>query len=698
MQIAKRLYFLGIGMSVASMSIFSISHTTLAFSVDAGLDRLLMQEYNQIKERNAQKDLMKETVWSLGIENLIDTIIQDLNNKDIMLLKDSIDATTDFFNDRYLCDMKSKNIMKILYETNKELTPEIETLLLKWKPKRATHKTFKFCKKLVRCKELAINKRDISIIDRKTRESQATIQSCINEVNDIYNKVRANQEDLAQMKDITANKNLFWNGDTEDSSFDIIHDMNTVSKLILHKPKELDSYTAHFKMIQAKKDKDKNKQETWGDWDTWDAHHWSTWNENTWDTWVQNTNNTDDDTNNDTNNDTIITPVEDTHRTIEDIVYYGENIWKWNKDSTQQEITTILGNPYTNNNLWNSCDVQTIWWINTPLNIQKKVMDTLNTPPMDNSYDNNQNNGENNEDEVAWVWNTDTSSTVWDSSNPIFRDKDGDGVYDKDDNCPMVKNPNQEDSNNDGIGDACMIELDPWTMQDQVRSCYQTCDEQYSWIDQFNCKVRCTCMTYESDYSKQFWQKYGLSDGLLKIELCMIPPRNLPSPKQKTIYSIEEIIDGIQGVVKKLRDSWQLHVLNKTHEAIDTSNKNANIASEISFGLALESKRMTSEEPEYVQSDTMKAYHKKLKEDILKFNKKSSLPKELNKYAVMHHYPKKHIAKEYLPANTTTTVLHEGNNSVIDTFLSTNLSTWLDIGHGLEDLLELTTLLDNKRK
>ncbi len=46
------------------------------------------------------------------------------------------------------------------------------------------------------------------------------------------------------------------------------------------------------------------------------------------------------------------------------------------------------------------------------------------------------------------------------NNNSAFADNDSDGISDEIDNCPMVANANQTDSDGDGLGDACDSDLD----------------------------------------------------------------------------------------------------------------------------------------------------------------------------------------------------------------------------------------------
>lgn len=64
--------------------------------------------------------------------------------------------------------------------------------------------------------------------------------------------------------------------------------------------------------------------------------------------------------------------------------------------------------------------------------------------------------------------------TVLEVEDPVFVDTDGDRIADSEDNCPLVANADQLDTDGDGFGDACEVDTDFDGVIDDVDNCINT--------------------------------------------------------------------------------------------------------------------------------------------------------------------------------------------------------------------------------
>ena len=82
-------------------------------------------------------------------------------------------------------------------------------------------------------------------------------------------------------------------------------------------------------------------------------------------------------------------------------------------------------------------------------------------------------------------------------SNENNIDTDNDGIYDSNDNCPLVENSDQLDSNNDGIGDVCSDDTDLDGILDLLDNCPLTSNSNQE--DENNDGIGDACSDLDDD-------------------------------------------------------------------------------------------------------------------------------------------------------------------------------------------------------
>lgn len=84
----------------------------------------------------------------------------------------------------------------------------------------------------------------------------------------------------------------------------------------------------------------------------------------------------------------------------------------------------------------------------------------------------------------GWITNECEGMIASCPSDETETDSDGDGVSDNEDNCPAINNPNQQDSDGDGMGDVCEPDTDGDSIIDDLDNCVYNFNPNQEDIDQ----------------------------------------------------------------------------------------------------------------------------------------------------------------------------------------------------------------------
>lgn len=669
---------------------------TFALNIGFDFSEKLTNTYNRLTQENPIKKLAGTT----ATPDLFTTIIENIDQEKIEEINFSIQKTTNFINEKYSCDIKQKEIAQLLYEQNTDFTAEMKELVLKWKdPRDDAKKTFTICKKIEVCKEPNIRR-----TDRRRRESKETINNCINETNNKYKEIVKNRNTIEGIDNDLKGKELFWNNDLKDSNYDIISDINEVSKLFFDNPPPPEQKITFFKMPMLGPPP--------SNWDSSDNEK-KEWNEN-------NNNKNNDDNNDDDNNDDNYTKDWRTQTTKDKLIEQKEidikdkeEILKIKSENIEsiENIENIKNNESTKNKTTEaklSFQKRNNWIGN-----QCRKIDTENTP-LSNDITQERTKTDNKEEKQNQEENT----------IPEKKEKQEQGkdkTTNKDNKTTTWNNTSTSTNNPKNPKDPETVELDIKNSQ-KIKSCIKKCDA-YGLSEKAICIAKCSCITYEGDYSKYIGANRN-GEWVFKVKVCMVPPKNKPSPKQQAVYSIEQIINGIEGTLSKLRNSGQLNVNKKTHEALDTSNANLNISKQMKISLSKEEKPTQSNKSEYTKLTEKKEEHKNIKQQYLNFSPNMKSKKETNKYIVLANKwimdakesivnsPKelKKIAKdindterltkqennEKKERNTTNQNLNEKKNNIIARFLNENRNFWITTKEEMKQFHAITKLLNQK--
>ena len=159
-------------------------------------------------------------------------------------------------------------------------------------------------------------------------------------------------------------------------------------------------------------------------------------------------------------------------------------------------------------------------------------------------------------------------------------------------NTPNQPLPQWNQKKSDDVPATKGASSDPKTitkLRQELQSCVDKCDG-LRVDEKAVCKAQCLCTEYSSKalFDEEDATFRFLEEGALRIRICTIPSKTkIISTTTRNIYSIEWIIATIHDTIKALFESWELTPKVQKEEMLDTSLSDIKLKDMISLTLGM---------------------------------------------------------------------------------------------------------------
>lgn len=648
------------------------------FAVDI-LDKSLNKIEKNIDDASNKKPVAKD---------LYNTYLNKSQYTQLDAVSQTVSDLKWLINDRYMCNLKDKDIINILYYGSTGFKRDVDTLTIPSIEKPSTGDAKSSCAKF-----------NICVWSSNWQVWEVSTYWCIPKVSSLYEDVLSNKKSVSTLTEKVKWNEYFWNGSLDDSTFDLLVDVYDIAKILFGEDESVPPpETVFFEMPQldnvdgvyagddtstivdrfspynttvssnngTSNSNNNTSSNNWNNVNQWQASQWNG-NANSTNSAIGNTNK----------------PVNATNTSIEqwmdvDIMNFIQTV----------NTVEVKSENYATSSVWNQCvsgfSYQYKTWYTITDTGVISVTDTIQEDITQEQI----------EEYVEYTLNQIQSLQC--NNDYVCESREARTCPD----ClPMW-------SGSDVLSEVADLinSIDFWDSDEvvspQTAACMNNCWQTQNTVEsKLLCVAKCFCTTYESTLFNP--EDFPWMSPVFTLKMCVMPVANAQYQKQKKVKDIQSVFEELYNLVTELKNGWSTMPAVKTKTYLDSSYMQNSFWKSISFLITSNTKKHTSQKSQKTKEKTQENTNTQLMTNIAWFSQDPAMDSEKNKYVVAwEKYESKweEISKVW-------DSLHEslqneiiiGVDSQFEKFMQLNSNFWKEVREVLKEFNEQSRELSTKK-